>query len=59
MPLVKKLKDCNVFGVFSCEHFANRDEWEQKGQMIVAEYVEKLAGTTIHEGDEEDECVHF
>lgn len=39
VPLVKKLKECGVFGV-SCDEFLdyawdNRLEWEQKGQEIV------------------------
>ncbi|KAL7568107.1 hypothetical protein ACA910_019505 [Epithemia clementina (nom. ined.)] len=48
IPLAKKLKECNVFGVFSDEYLsyakANRKEWEQKGQAIVAELVEKYKG---------------
>ena len=44
IPLAKKLKDCGVFGVSSDEYlnFAikNRNEWEVKGQEIVAEMVE-------------------
>jgi hypothetical protein len=41
IPLAKKLKDCNVFGVSSdeCLNYAmqNRSEWERRGIEIVAE----------------------
>ena len=41
IPLAKKLKDCGVFGVSSDEYlnFAlkNREEWECRGQEVVAE----------------------
>jgi hypothetical protein len=43
IPLAKKLKDCNVFGVSSdeCLNYAmqNRDEWKEKGEAIVKELV--------------------
>ena len=46
IPLAKKLKDCGVFGVSSDEYLnyaeKNRDEWEQRGQEVVAKMVEKL-----------------
>jgi 3'5'-cyclic nucleotide phosphodiesterase len=46
IPLAKKLKDCGVFGVSSDEYLnyaiQNRDEWEQRGQTIVAEMMELL-----------------
>lgn len=46
IPLAKKLKECNVFGVSSdeCLNFAlqNRAEWEEKGEAIVAEMKEEL-----------------
>jgi hypothetical protein len=46
IPLAKKLKDCNVFGVSSdeCLTYAlqNRDEWKEKGQDIVAELIQEL-----------------
>ena len=45
IPLAKKLKDCGVFGVSSNEYLSyaqmNRMEWEQKGQEVVAEMIEK------------------
>ena len=44
IPLTKKLKDCGVFGVSSDEYLdyalQNRQEWENKGQQIVAEMVQ-------------------
>ena len=47
IPLAKKLKDCGVFGKSSDEylHYAelNRAEWENKGQSIVAEYIQELS----------------
>ncbi len=46
IPLSKKLKDCNVFGVSSdeCLNYAikNRAEWENHGQDLVAEMVAEL-----------------
>ena len=43
IPLAKKLKDCGVFGVSSDEYLnyakSNRQEWEQKGEEIVKEYI--------------------
>lgn len=46
IPLAKKLKDCGVFGVSSDEYLDycrnNRDEWEARGEAIVAEYKESL-----------------
>ena len=45
IPLAKKLKECNVFGVSSDEYIsyalANREEWEDKGQLTVAELVQE------------------
>jgi hypothetical protein len=46
IPLAKKLKDCQVFGVSSDEYLnyalSNRLEWEEKGKSVVAEVVESL-----------------
>lgn len=46
IPLAKKLKECQVFGVSSdeCLDFAssNMREWKEKGQEIVAQMVEEL-----------------
>ena len=40
IPLAKKLSDCGVFGVSSDEYLnyavRNREEWELKGQHVVA-----------------------
>jgi hypothetical protein len=45
IPLAKKLKECNVFGVSSDEYLnyavLNRAEWEERGQEIVKEFVEE------------------
>ena len=47
IPLAKKLQECNVFGVSSdeCLNYAsrNRDEWQQRGQSIVAEMMQELS----------------
>jgi 3'5'-cyclic nucleotide phosphodiesterase len=47
IPLAKKLKECGVFGVSSDEYLdyalANRKEWEDKGQGVVAELSETAA----------------
>jgi hypothetical protein len=44
IPLAKKLKECQVFGVASDEYLqyaeANRREWEAKGKTIVGTYLE-------------------
>ena len=45
IPLAKKLKDCGVFGVSSDEYLTyaenNRNEWEEKGEIIVKNMIEK------------------
>ena len=45
IPLAKKLATCGVFGVSSDEYLQyaqrNREEWEQKGQELVAMYLHK------------------
>jgi class 3 adenylate cyclase len=47
IPLAKKLKDCGVFGVSSDEFLnyamKNREEWESRGQEIVAEMMEAVS----------------
>lgn len=52
IPLAKKLDDCKVFGVSSAEYLnyaiANRREWEQRGQEIVANMVEKVTNNTAN-----------
>ena len=44
IPLTQKLKDCGVFGVSSDEYLnyakKNREEWEAKGEEVVAEMIE-------------------
>jgi 3'5'-cyclic nucleotide phosphodiesterase len=57
LPLAKKLKDCNVFGVSSDEYLnyaeKNRAEWEARGREIVTE----MAGE-FDDGESDDviEC---
>lgn len=45
IPLAKKLKDCEVFGAASSQFLKyaldNREEWETKGEEIVASFVQK------------------
>jgi class 3 adenylate cyclase len=46
IPLAMKLKDCGVFGVSSDEYLnyatRNRKEWEDRGQEVVREMMEKI-----------------
>ena len=54
IPLAKKLKDCNVFGVSSdeCLNYAllNRAEWETRGKDLVEDMVASLqAKATLQE----------
>ena len=46
IPLAKKLKDCNVFGVSSDEYLnyaeKNRAEWEARGREIVSEMMDEI-----------------
>jgi hypothetical protein len=46
IPLAKKLKDCGVFGVSSDEYLnyaeRNRKEWEERGQLVLSEMLEKV-----------------
>ena len=57
IPLAKKLEECGVFGVSSDEYLnyarANRDEWESKGEDIVARYLKKYEGQTPKSSFEE------
>jgi hypothetical protein len=50
IPLAKNLKDCGVFGVSSDEYLnyatANREEWERKGEEVVAAMVSRCAPKT-------------
>ena len=56
IPLAKKLKDCGVFGVSSDEYLnyaqKNRQEWERRGQDVVASMVEKLSVLYADHGHE-------
>jgi hypothetical protein len=51
IPLAKKLKECNVFGVSSDEYLnyalQNRAEWEQCGEEVVAEMMSKLNPASV------------
>ena len=53
IPLAKKLKECGVFGVSSaeCLNYAvqNRQEWEKKGEGIVAKFKRKYSGEEAEE----------
>jgi hypothetical protein len=46
IPLAKKLKECNVFGVSSDEYLnyalQNRAEWEQCGEEVIEEMMNQL-----------------
>lgn len=45
IPLTQKLKECGVFGVSSGEYLEyarqNREEWEEKGEAVVAGMIEE------------------
>jgi hypothetical protein len=47
IPLAKKLKECGVFGISSDEYLnyalRNREEWERRGQEVIAEMVNATA----------------
>ena len=47
IPLAKKLKECNVFGVSSDEYLnyakMNRAEWEDRGAGIVEELIKEVS----------------
>lgn len=53
IPLAKKLKDCNVFGVSSdeCLTYAiqNRAEWADRGRELVVEMVKEIAEASSDE----------
>ena len=50
IPLARKLETCGVFGVSSHEYLnyarKNRVEWQDKGQALVKEYVERFKANT-------------
>lgn len=56
IPLAKKLKECNIFGVSSdeCLNYAleNRNEWKEKGEAIVAQMVQELEEQDVIESSE-------
>jgi len=56
IPLATKLKECNVFGVCSEEYLdyamKNREEWEERGEEIVATIVGELHGEKFGTGEE-------
>jgi 3'5'-cyclic nucleotide phosphodiesterase len=51
IPLAKKLKDCNVFGVSSDEYLnyavKNRAEWELRGAEIVSEMMNEFSSCKV------------
>ena len=57
IPLLKKLKDCCVFGVSIDEYLNyaihNRNEWSVKGEMVVAELAEKVKTMPWYKPDDE------
>jgi len=57
LPLAKKLKECGVFGI-SSEEYLNyamnfRQEWEIRGQEVVAEMREKILPTLMESSHQE------
>jgi hypothetical protein len=53
IPLARKLKECEIFGVASDEYLnyasANRRDWELKGRDVVEEHV-RVSKTSAHSG---------
>jgi hypothetical protein len=51
IPLAKKLKDCNVFGVSSDERLnyaiQNRSEWADRGHELMEEMMNELPATSL------------
>lgn len=58
IPLAKKLKECGVFGISSDEylHYAqeNRNEWEQKGEEMVAMMHKRMMDPPRTSDDDEE-----
>jgi 3'5'-cyclic nucleotide phosphodiesterase len=56
IPLAKKLKDCNVFGVSSDEYLnyaeKNRAEWEAMGREVVVAMAAEMAANEIEDNNE-------
>ena len=51
IPLAKKLKECNVFGVSSdeCLNYAmrNRQEWEDRGTEVTNAMIQRLQNVVV------------
>jgi hypothetical protein len=51
IPLAKKLKECNVFGVSSDEYLGyalrNRAEWEERGIDVVTEMIKEIDSSGV------------
>jgi CheY-like chemotaxis protein len=62
IPLAKKLKDCNIFGASSdeCLTFAlqNRQEWETRGEAIVASMTKKIPAASMKVLVAEDNAIN-
>jgi CheY-like chemotaxis protein len=62
IPLAKKLKDCNIFGASSdeCLTFAlqNRQEWETRGEAIVASMTQKIPAASMKVLVAEDNAIN-
>jgi 3'5'-cyclic nucleotide phosphodiesterase len=60
IPLAKKLKDCNVFGVSSEEYLnyaeKNRTEWKERGTEIVSDMMNDIVSTMKDRGIGEESC---
>lgn len=58
IPLTKKLSECGVFGVSSDEYLnyalRNRKEWEQRGEAIVAEALERVQRKLEAQAEDEE-----
>ena len=52
--MAKKLKECGVFGVSSDEYLsyaqANRNEWEARGEEVVAAMVKEVKAEYLDDG---------
>mmetsp|Transcript_20719 Transcript_20719/g.43365 ORF Transcript_20719/g.43365 Transcript_20719/m.43365 type:complete len:305 (-) Transcript_20719:171-1085(-) len=55
IPLAKKLAECGVFGITSSEYLSyaerNRREWADRGQEVIAEYLEE-ANSSLKEASD-------
>ena len=52
IPLAKKLKECNVFGVSSHEYLTyavkNREEWADRGEQLTAELIAETSWAELY-----------